>query len=423
MQTSLRRAYFLILLLIGLLNCQQLFSSVREPWVVDPIFMPVIFTGKLLPEGYLTDTLNISPTFSDIGNIIPNNMVLNVPSYDMFEEKKRERELNRKAYLYLITIDPFIVKHILPDLPKADKVKRLEVNTSRNLFKIEHTDLSPSYDLTKIIFRQYWFVDGNHLLQFSQNYISANWVNGGVGNLNFLSKQSLRVRYEKSKVQFNSLLEWNTSFFTSPNDSLRKTRIGTDLLRSYSNFGFKACNRWYYSTNLELRTQMFNNYEENSRTKISSFISPFSLNMGLGMRYELEKKFKSDKYKLLKLTADLSPISVKHTFVNNPKVDPTRYGIPEGKNCQTFYGSTVNATVLYNVNSYTSLKTRLKYFTSYDKVEIESENELNFSINRYFSTRIYLYVRFDDSENIPQDPKLGYFQLNELLSFGFNYRW
>ena len=79
--------------------------------------------------------------------------------------------------------------------------------------------------------------------------------------------------------------------------------------------------------------------------------------------------------------------------------------------------------MIYNLNRSTSLKSRFKYFTSFDKVEVESENEMNFSFNRYFSTRIYLYLRYNDSENIPRDPTLGYLQINELLSFGFNYKW
>ncbi len=214
------------------------------------------------------------------------------------------------------------------------------------------------------------------------------------------------------------------SFFTNPNDTLRATRIGTDLIRSFSDFGFKAFDRWYYSTNLELKTQFFNNHKENTRTKLSTFMSPFYLNMGiLGMRYELDKKFKSDKYKTLNISADFSPLSVKYVSVTNPDVDPTRYGIPEGETSLLDLGSTINTTMVYNISRFTRFKSRFKYFTNFEQVEVESENEVNFSINRYFSTRILLYLRYNDRENIPKDPTLGYFQINELISFGFNYRW
>jgi len=422
-----------------LLSCQKLFSYdirqapltlqevvVPEKMVIDPIFMPVVFTGKVLPEGYLKNDLYENPKLSNIGDIIPNNMVLKMPP-SLTERRKREQEINRKAYLYFTSTNPSIVRYTITDLPKKTEViERMKVNPFKNLFKVETNDLSPSGEepLTKFIFRKYWFVGGNHLLQFSQSYISHNWNNGGVGNLNFLSNQNVNVRYEKSIVQFNTLLEWNTSLFTNPSDSLRRTRIGTDLLRSFSNLGFRLSKHWFYSTNLELRTQVFNNYDENATTKVSSFMSPFLLNFGiLGLRYELDKKFKYNKYKSIKFTADLSPLSIRYISVRDPDVDVTRYGIPEGKNSRLDYGSTVNATLIYNINRSTSLRSRFKYFTSFQKVEVESENDINFSINRYFSTRIYLYFRYDDSQSITPDPTLGYLQVNELLSFGFNYKW
>ena len=439
MRILLKSTCFYILLLINLLSCQKLFSYdiyqaplifqeavVSEKMVIDPIFMPIVFTGRVLPEGYLKDNLYENPKLSNIEEIVPNNLVLDMPP-SFIERRKREQELNRKAYLYLTSTNPSIVKYTLTDLPQTTEViEQMKVNPFKNLFKVETNDLSHSGEdtLTKFIFRKYWFVGGNHLLQFSQNYVSHNWNNGGVGNLNFLSNQNLNVSYEKSIVQFNTFMEWNTSLFTNPNDTLRRTRIGTDLLRSFSNLGFRLFNRWYYSTNLELRTQVFNNYDENATTKVSSFMSPFLLNVGiLGMRYELDKKFKSDKYKSIKFAADFSPLSIRYISVRDPGVDETRYGIPEGKNSRLDKGSTVNATLAYNINRYTSLKSRFKYFTSFDKVEVESENDVNFSINRYFSTRIYLYLRYDDSEGITPDSTLGYLQVNELLSFGFNYKW
>ena len=75
----------------------------------------------------------------------------------------------------------------------------------------------------------------------------------------------------------------------------------------------------------------------------------------------------------------------------------------------------------YNYNKYISLTSRFKYFTSYKKIETELENNLNVALSNYFSTRIFLYLRFDDS--VPSDPKFKKLQVNELLSFGLNYKW
>jgi hypothetical protein len=42
-------------------------------------------------------------------------------------------------------------------------------------------------------------------------------------------------------------------------------------------------------------------------------------------------------------------------------------------------------------------------------------------LTQYFSTRLYFNIRFDDA--VPADPTFKYFQINEVVSFGLNYRW
>lgn len=435
---KLRTHLLLLLIFTTSVNCNAISSQNEinqflynylfpiDTIVVNRLFMPVVFTGKVLPDTALQIKSYQNPELSKIDKFIPSYM--KPDTNDIFRQEKLREEFNRKVYLDYVYNHPASVKYALSTLPKkSDVTEHLSVNTFKDLFNVEVTtpDISVFSPPDKFTFRKYWLVHGNNLLQFSQNYISDNWSSGGVGNLNILSKQNMTVSYSKNKVNFSSYWEWNTSLYTNPNDSLRKTKIGTDLLRSYSDFGIQTFNkRWFYSTNIELKTQIFNNYKENTRTLISSFMAPFFVNMGiLGMKYELDKQYKSDKYKRLKITTDISPLSVKYVYVANDKVDPTRYGIPAGKNHLLDLGSTINSTLSFNITRSTSLKSRFKYFTSYSSVEIESENELNVAISRYFSTRIYLYVRFDDGEKVPYDPTFGYFQINQLLSFGFNYKW
>jgi hypothetical protein len=244
--------------------------------------------------------------------------------------------------------------------------------------------------------------------------------------VNLSSNHSVSINYKKGKIQNNNLIEWKLSLYTNPNDTLRKTKIGTDLFRTYSDIGFKAFgDKWYYSANLELKTQLFDNYIENSNTKSAAFLSPFFLNMGiLGMKYQLNKQDKKDKYKSIEFSADISPLSIKYIYVHNPgSVDPKRYGVPEGQNDFLTFGWLINSTLKINFNRAVVFKSRLKCFIDYKKFEFESENELNMAINRYFSTRIYLYARYDDSKGITKDPKWGYWQINEVVTFGLNYTW
>ncbi len=63
----------------------------------------------------------------------------------------------------------------------------------------------------------------------------------------------------------------------------------------------------------------------------------------------------------------------------------------------------------------------MKYFTNYSKVEAELENTLNMSLSRFFSTRLYLHLRYDDG--VPKDTDYGYLQVSEVVSFGLNFKW
>jgi hypothetical protein len=197
------------------------------------------------------------------------------------------------------------------------------------------------------------------------------------------------------------------------------------LLRYYGDLGVRAFrDQWFYSSNVEIKTQLFNNYKENSTEIISGFLAPVIVNVGiLGMKYQTEKKFPKNKHKKVNISADISPLSIQCTYVGNKEVDETRFGIEEDKKHLVDFGSTINAKLIVNLNREISFSSRFKLFSNYKKTIIESENELNFSLNRFFSTRLYFYPRFDDSPGLNKDDKYGYTQISEVLSFGFNFKW
>ncbi len=419
-----RHKYYKELLLDPLYDSTNYPVTYDDTLVWDPMFLPIIFTGKVIVGDYIKVPDIINP----LAEVHPLHDLSKEIHYRI-DISDYEKQIRQKAYLDAILVDPKVVKYFPEDLAAHEAVKPevLKVNVLKDLFSVENIpDFSSAETPTKYATkRKYWLVNGTHMFQVSEGYVSDNWYKGGVSNLNIQSNQRVSFNYKKGKIQNNNEVRWDLALYTNPNDSLRATKIGNDLLRSYSDFGISASNNWSYSVNLELKTQLFNNYKENTNIKKAAFLSPFFLNMGvLGMKYQLTKTSKDNKNKSFTVVADISPLSIKYTYVRDIKtVDPTGYGIPAGKNDTLIVGSLINSTFKINFAKGISFTTRFKCFTDYQKLELESENELNMAINRYFSTRIYLYARFDDSKGIVQDPKLGYWQLNQILSFGLNYTW
>ena len=72
----------------------------------------------------------------------------------------------------------------------------------------------------------------------------------------------------------------------------------------------------------------------------------------------------------------------------------------------------------WNIASNISWSSRLYYFTNYERVLVEWEHTFKFSINKYLSTDLSLYPRFDDRvKHVPGDCLL---QMQEMLTFGLS---
>jgi len=391
----------------------------QDTVIFNSFALPVIFDADhwrsgqaLTPECPLTKQLFPPLRFS---------------AHKLFADAYRKNSINRLAYNYLIKNNLNQIKYTAADFTgKVEPIEKIGTNIFQFLFKIDYDlpfdkSAKPERIAPK---RRYWLYNGNHKIQLSQNYISQNWYKGGVRNVNLINRHDVTFNYKKDKFQTNNFAEWRLNIYTNPNDTIRHGSIGEDLVRIYSDFGYQAIHHWFYSANIEVKTQLFKNFGENSTQAISSAFAPLYVNIGfLGLRYQIEKTFTKVRGKKINFNMDLSPLSVQYIAVLNKNIDPTRFGISENSHHLTNFGTAVNARWLIYFNKYVNFNSRFYYFTNYNTVTAEFENTLNMPINRYFSTSVYLFLRYDDNKQIVKDPTLGYIQINELLSFGFNYNW
>ena len=277
--------------------------------------------------------------------------------------------------------------------------------------------------------RKYWTSSFESAVKFSENSTSANWHSGPTKTtiLNLFSKNIMKYNYEKDRIKFGNDLELRLNFYNAPNDTLRHYKVSDDFLRLHSNFGVKAFDSWYYTFDAEFKTQLFTNYQENTKNKQATFLSPYTVNLGLGMKYDYTKQYeRADRS--LGISVNMAPIAYTYMSAIDGNINRGRHGFPKDeqtglyKNYLSTFGSMLDFQMTFKPNRDITWKSRYKYFTSYDRVVADFENSLDFAVNRFFSTLLFLHLRFDDGVTKANDTD-SFLQWSQLISFGFSYKW
>ena len=269
----------------------------------------------------------------------------------------------------------------------------------------------------------FWTFKCDSYLQFLQNYVSGNWYKGGESNYSMLSSVTLEANYDnKRKWKWDNKLELKLGFQTSRSDTVNKFKANEDLIRLTSKVGLEATKKWYYTLQFIGTTQFSRGLKANDRRTYSDFLSPLNLSLSLGMDYKVEWLNKA-----LTGTINLSPLAANYRyvdrtiFINNTNVSwfPTRHGLKDGKHSKLDLGSQFTVDVTWKIADNIKWKSRMYGFTSFKRVEYEWENTFSFSFNKYISSNIFIYPRFDDDRI--RDDHHGYWMFKEYCSIGFNY--
>lgn len=261
----------------------------------------------------------------------------------------------------------------------------------------------------------FWSYAGDYSLQFLQNYVSDNWYKGGESNYSMIGAATLQANYnDKEKIKWDNKLEMKLGMQSSQGDTLHNYKSSEDLIRLTSKLGVQATKKWYYTLQAIASTQFTHGYKANDPTVYSDFMSPFNMNLSLGMDYKVEWFDKR-----LTGTVNISPIAGNFKYVDRLSL-AKKYGIDEGKHSLWDLGSTFTTDLSWAISDLIKWKTRLYAYTTYHRAEVEWENTVTFQLSKYISTQVFVYPRFDDSAK-KRNSKYGYFQLKEYWSLGFNY--
>ena len=325
------------------------------------------------------------------------------------------------ALMHIYLNRPDLVNTTETELQETGNVRADVDQPIKNQVKLVEKVESPVIDMpddvpTEILIQKpkFWTKKGDGYLQFMQNFVSDNWYKGGESNYSMVGALTLEANYDnRNKWKWDNKLEMKLGFMHTRTDSVHKFKSNEDLIRYTSKVGLEAAKNWYYTLQLLAYTQFTRGLKANDLNTYSDFMSPFNLNLGLGMDYKV-----ATKDKRLTGTVNLSPLAVNYRYVDRLDL-ATSYGLDEGKHSLVDFGSQVTADVTWKINDVVSWKSRLYAFTSYKRAEIEWENTFTLRVSKYISANLFLFPRFDDSG--VKDDDLGYLQFKEYSSIGFTY--
>ena len=303
----------------------------------------------------------------------------------------------------------------LDDLKIGDMVRQEDMKT---YMRVKNPVEKANAENELLIMKpNFWKYSGTGSIHFTQHGISDNWYQGGESTNALVSELKLTANYDdKQRVQFENVLEMKLGFITAPSDTVHHYKTNADLFRLYSKLGVKAFERWFYTLSAELKTQFFPNYRTNTNDMISNFLSPLQLKVLVGMDYKLVKK----KINLSVITA---PLSYQFVYLKNKNlVNPSSFNVEKGRSSVSLYGSEVKATLDWKIASNISLNSKFNYFTTFEKVIANWENTVEFKLNRYLSTKLFVHARYDDGVRLNEENDT-YFQFKEMLTFGLTYTW
>lgn len=345
-----------------------------------------------------------------------------IPSYvkpiSFFSAENNLMSLREATLRKTIAYQPYTIAYMvdeLPDVTDLIQFKMISKPIDETVIKLnQNNDYSQNKLAVKTIKPSPWILKSLANLQFSQNYVSSNWYQGGSDNISILGIINGTFNYDNKKnLQWDNFAEWRLGFNSVEGDTMRLLNTNDDIIRATSKLGIKAGGNWFYSGSVDFSTQFFNSYKAiNSKDMKAKFLTPVRLNIGVGLDYKYQKLF----------SLMLSPLSYKFIYASDTvNVNKKSFGILPGEKVLSQIGSSFRAQVNYSPTREIQIDSKLSFYTNYEKVEIDWEIIGNFRVNRFLSTRLSLNPRYDNTVILAAGEKAK-IQFKELLTFGLSYR-
>lgn len=273
-----------------------------------------------------------------------------------------------------------------------------------------------------------WRIGGDGSIGFTQTYLE-NWKKGGKSSLALLIVLKGFANYSRKdgKVKWENSGQIRSGWMRTGGDEAELQK-NDDLFELTSRVGVSAFKKWYYSSELNVNTQLFRGYKypkKDNPVPFSAFMAPIQSYFKVGLDYKPNKNF----------SLFLSPLSVKNVYVRDTAlVDQTKFNVDADR--KAFWEPGLNADLKYKVDitetiSYeTKYKMFMNYSAPFEKFDINWENLFKMQLTDYIGLRFMAHFIYDDNikfpvldaNNEPTGEQETRLQVKEFFSIGFTYK-
>ena len=329
------------------------------------------------------------------------------------EEPAIIRDIQRNSFRLLINASPEIevdyeekTKQLFYDVLKQNADKRITI-----------TKRTPPDDPKK------WKLGGKISLDAYQMTLH-NWIKGGENTIALQTALELYANYK------NGYHIWeNKGLFKygAIRQGEKSLRTNEDKINISSNYGYKAFKKFYYSAQMEFKSQFAPIYEYTNNTKtklLSKFFAPATLTFGAGLEY------KPNNHNSL----IVSVLTSKNTFVLSDTVSHSKYSVSEDKYVRSETGLYVKSVYKNKVWKNIEISSNAEFFSNYfnnpQNIDVDWTLEITLPINYYVRTVASAELIYDDDQEIPvydsdgkQTSTTKAVQLKELLKLGIVFKF
>ena len=257
-----------------------------------------------------------------------------------------------------------------------------------------------------------WFFYGQNNLVFNQSSFS-NWNSGGNNNIGIIGKVNYNISFKKGKHFLENNFMLGYGFVAANGQSARKTE---DYINVFSNYGYDLGRNYYLSTGFQFLSQFAPGYNytntpnPNYGDRISKFLAPAYVNLGMGISYNPKENFQ----------VIMRPINGKFTIVGDELLQKKGlYGLEhDGQKIRKELGAMVNVLYRFKIYKDINLTNTLNFFTNYlyhpERVDVAYNALLNFKFNKLISTNVTLDLLYDHDQ-------VKRLQMKQTLGIGFSY--